>query len=89
MDCIKFAGTRKGEVRKTARKAYEKIFAGTRKGERRETVSSRRAYEGVTHKKIEQILEILDELDGTWDMTKPEAEEYHHSMINEIRELLK
>ena len=67
-------------------------FAGTRKGERRETVSSRRAYEDVGYlsaRKIEQILEILDELDGTWDMTKPEAEEYHHSMINEIRELLK
>ena len=36
MECVKFAGTRKGEVRKTARKAYEKIFAGTEKGERRE-----------------------------------------------------
>ena len=46
MDCIKFAETKKGEVRKTARKAYEKIFAGTEKGAVRKT--ARRAYEELT-----------------------------------------
>jgi len=55
MDCIKFAGTRKGEVRKTARKAYEKIFAGTEKGEVRKT--ARRAYVDTSSDK-ERSLQI-------------------------------
>ena len=62
MDCIKFAGTRKGEVRKTARKAYEKIFAGTEKGERRETVSSRRAYVDTPSDIIKRLKSIQGDL---------------------------
>ena len=39
-------------------------------------------------KKLRLIGEILDELDGEWDMTQPEAQEYHHSLIDEIRDVL-
>jgi len=44
----------------------------------------------MNSKKLELIEELLDELDGVWEMQddKPEIEEYHHSIITELRELI-
>jgi hypothetical protein len=44
-------GTKKGQRRKTARRAYAKKRNGTRKGQKRKTKSSRRAYTGLAKRR--------------------------------------
>ena len=68
MDCIKFSETKKGEVRKTARKAYEKIFAGTEKGEVRKT--ARRAYEKIPY---DEILDGIKQFRKEWTKSAREG----------------
>ena len=76
MECIKFAGTRKGEVRKTARKAYEKIFAGTKSEEREKGK--------IAGTSVRNLWDVLFWLQETYP-----NEEWLERDINTISKLLK
>ena len=78
MDCIKFSETRKGEVRKTARKAYEKIFS--------ETKAERKYYEDKKQKALrylDKLIQKANDLDKRYPPFFFELKQLHR-LVNDI-----